>query len=617
MNIEAIKQDLYDIKFRTNVNYFQLTTLGVGSAAPLVADVTSDMQLVELLKYTSQNDIAVFLIGAGSNLVGSDEPYNGIIVRLRGDFMLMNLDDSGRLIAGGGAKLPETARFAAARGFGGLSKLCGIPGSIGGALRMNAGANGANISDHIVRLRGYDLNGNPWSAEANTIEWRYRDCGLPVDKIITAAEFQLPSSSVEQEEALLNAELIARKNREPQGRTAGCIFRNPGAAEPAGRLIDQAGLKGQEFGAVYVSRQHGNYLVNRGGGSEKDFLQAACAVRKSVAQKFGIYLDWEVKFIVPAHTEEFYQAAVPPSVALFMGGDSSEREVSLRSGSAVAGALRRSGYPVQVFDLKECAVPEAAKKCDLVFPVLHGGWGEGGGLQKVMEEAKLEFVGSGSQASELVMDKLQTKKLLKSLQLPTAEDWQITREHIDAPPQDMTFPVVVKVPCEGSTVGIEKIDDLAAWRSKLPKLLQAADVLLAEKFIAGRECTVPVILGQAMSVVEIRPPGGFYDYDAKYIYANGHTEYFCPPVRITAAEQKLLQELAVKFYHAFNCRDMVRVDFIIGNDDNVPYILEGNSLPGFTATSLVPKAAACMNISFERLCASLVMAHCPAETGEK
>jgi len=126
-----------------------------------------------------------------------------------------------------------------------------------------------------------------------------------------------------------------------------------------------------------------------------------------------------------------------------------------------------------------------------------------------------------------------------------------------------------------------------------------------------------VILGQAMSVVEIRPPGGFYDYDAKYIYANGHTEYFCPPVRITAAEQKLLQELAVKFYHAFNCRDMVRVDFIIGNDDNVPYILEGNSLPGFTATSLVPKAAACMNISFERLCASLAMAHCPAKTGEK
>jgi D-alanine-D-alanine ligase len=129
-----------------------------------------------------------------------------------------------------------------------------------------------------------------------------------------------------------------------------------------------------------------------------------------------------------------------------------------------------------------------------------------------------------------------------------------------------------------------------------------------EKFITGRECTVPVVLGQAMTVVEIRPPDGFYDYDAKYIYANGHTEYFCPPVTISAEEQRKLQALAVEFYDKFNCRDLVRVDFIIG-EDSVPYILEGNSLPGFTATSLVPKAAACMNISFERLCASLVRAH--------
>ena len=149
-----------------------------------------------------------------------------------------------------------------------------------------------------------------------------------------------------------------------------------------------------------------------------------------------------------------------------------------------------------------------------------------------------------------------------------------------------------------------EMDKLALEEEKV-----VLDELLAEKFISGRECTVPVVLNEAMSVVEIRPPGGFYDYDAKYIYANGHTEYFCPPVRITAAEQKMVQDLAVKFYNEFGCRDLVRVDFIIG-DDGVPYILEGNSLPGFTATSLVPKAAACMNISFERLCASLVMAHC-------
>ena len=272
--------------------------------------------------------------------------------------------------------------------------------------------------------------------------------------------------------------------------------------------------------------------------------------------------------------------------------------------------MRSGGYPVKVFDLKKCAIPPAAKDCDLVFPVLHGSWGEDGRLQKLLEDSGLEFIGSDSVSCDLVMDKLKTKARLKALNMPTAEDWVIDSTHTMTPPEGMSFPVVVKVPCEGSTVGIEKIDDITAWQQKLPELLEQAPQLLAEKFIAGRECTVPVVLGEAMSVVEICPPDGFYDYDAKYIYANGHTEYFCPPVSITQSEQKMLQDLAVKFYQEFNCRDLVRVDFIIGDSDGVPYILEGNSLPGFTATSLVPKAAACMNISFERLCASLVRAHC-------
>ena len=608
MNIENIIRDLAPIKFRTDVKYFQLTTLGVGSAAPLVADVNDECELVTLLQYCSQNNIKIFLLGAGSNLVGSDTPYDGVIVRLRGEFTQMTFDSDGRLIVGGGAKLPEMVREAAARGLRGMSKLAGIPGTIGGALRMNAGANGQNISDCAVQLRGFDHAGHPWSSHASLIEWRYRDTSIPSNVIVTAAEFQLLPGSEEEEMSLVQSELASRKRREPVGRTAGCVFRNPGAADPAGRLIDLAGLKGKEFGAVHVSNEHGNYLVNRGGGSEKDFIAAAGAIRKVIAEKFGIYLDMEVKFIEPEHAQAVYNAALAPKIALFMGGDSSEREVSLRSGSAVAAALRKAGYPVQVFDLKKCEIPADVRKCDLVFPVLHGSWGEGGELQKLLEDAQLDFIGSGSVTSDLVMDKLKTKKQLKAQGMPTAQDWLITSNHAENPPQDMQFPVVVKVPREGSSVGIEKINTLEEWRAEIPELLKQSAQLLAEKFIAGRECTVPVVLGQAMTVVEIRPPDGFYDYDAKYIYANGHTEYFCPPVKITADEQQMLQYYAVRFYHEFNCRDLVRVDFIIG-EDSVPYILEGNTLPGFTATSLVPKAAACMNISFERLCASLVKAH--------
>ena len=609
MDAEKIISDLSNIKFRRNVNYFQLTTLGVGSTAPLVADVEDDAELSELLHYTYANNIKIFLIGGGSNLVGCDEPYDGVIVRLKGEFTQMSCDDTGRLIAGGGAKLPETVKFAASKGFGGLSKLAGIPGTVGGALRMNAGANNTLISDKLVRLRGVYYNGNAWTSEGKNIEWRYRSSGIPEDVIVTAAEFKLSESSVEQEELLVQSELVARRRKEPAGRTAGCIFRNPGPADPAGKLIDLAGLKGSEAGAMYVSNEHGNYLVNKGGASEKDFIALAGRVRKEIAEKFGLFLELEVKFINKENVRQIYEQSQAPSVAVFMGGESSEREVSLRSGAAVANALRNGGYKVKTFDLKTLALPAEAKTFDLIHPVLHGGWGEGGGLQKLLEENGLDFIGSDSETSALVMDKIKTKELLKKLNMPAAPDWIVTAEHINIPPADMNFPVVVKVPCEGSTVGIEKIDNIDQWQAKLPALLEQSDELLAEKFIAGRECTVPVVLGQAMTVVEIRPPGGFYDYDAKYIYANGHTEYFCPPVRISPEEQKMLQDLAVKFYNEFNCRDLVRVDFIIGNDDNVPYILEGNSLPGFTATSLVPKAAACMNISFERLCSSLVMNH--------
>ena len=214
MDAAKIISNLSNIKFRQNVNYFQLTTLGVGSAAPLVADVEDDEALAELLSYTHSRGINIFLIGGGSNLVGCDEPYDGVIVRLKGEFTAMSCDDTGRLVAGGGAKLPETVKFAAAKGFGGMSKLAGIPGTVGGALRMNAGANNTLISDKLVRLRGFYYNGTAWSSEAKSIEWRYRSSGIPEDVIVTAAEFQLAPSTPEQEELLVQSELVARRRKE-------------------------------------------------------------------------------------------------------------------------------------------------------------------------------------------------------------------------------------------------------------------------------------------------------------------------------------------------------------------------------------------------------------------
>jgi hypothetical protein len=166
---------------------------------------------------------------------------------------------------------------------------------------------------------------------------------------------------------------------------------------------------------------------------------------------------------------------------------------------------------------------------------------------------------------------------------------------------------MVKAPCEGSSVGIVKVNSAEEWESKLADEFKIADELLVEEFIPGVEITVPVINASALTAIEIVPPnGGLYDWDAKYVYKNGQTDYLCPPRSLDEKTVALAQEYALKFYHAARCRDILRVDFIV--KDGVPYILEGNTLPGNTDHSLVPKSARNDGISMEALTSKLVYA---------
>lgn len=594
------------LKLLENVPYREITTIGVGSSLPYLAEVASADELKKVLKTLKKKGIPFFILGAGSNLIGMDEPYPGVALKLSPEHF-GKAEFSGLFMCCGGAlRLSRAARMAAENGLAGLSELSGIPGTMGGALRMNAGASGQEIGKMVHHVRGITFDGEEWECKGSELSFVYRGSSLPADVIVTEVELELAAGSAECEKEKIKVELERRKVKEPPFRSAGCTFRNVSSLEPAGKLIDEAGLRGFRLGDLEISSVHANFIVNHGNGSEADYMQLIRLIRRTVAEKKGFYLRRETCFVNPDAQKIIDRFIAPLKVNVLCGGDSSEREVSLRSGSAVAAALENCGYNVVLSDLKKCELLPETKDADAVFPILHGGFGEGGELQDMLERNLIKFVGSDSMASALIMDKIATKKLLDRFDLPTARWCVVDRENRKFP-EDLKLPLMVKAPREGSSVGIAKVENPSQWDQALDTVFQHADLLLVEEFISGVELTVPVVNGEALDAIEIRAPHGFYDYDAKYLYKNGHTEYLCPPQNVSPEAVERARRIAVDFNRFAGARDMLRVDFIV-NEEGVPLVLEGNNLPGFTATSLVPKAAAAAGISFERLTSSMIRA---------
>ncbi len=595
-----------DIKLLENVPYKEITTIGVGSTLPFLADVSSAEQLKKLLKALDGSGFPFFILGAGSNLIGMDAPYPGLGIRLESR-SFSDVEFSGVFMRCGAAlRLSRAARFAADEGLGALSELSGIPGTLGGAVRMNAGASGQELGKLVHTLKGVTFKGEEWSAKGSEIEFFYRGSSLPEDVIVTEVELELRQSTAESEREKIRSESERRKVKEPAVRSAGCTFRNVSTLEPAGKLIDESGLKGFRLGDLEISSVHANFIVNHGSGSEADYMQLIRLIRRTVADKHGFYLRRETCFVNPDAQKIIDRFIAPLKINVLCGGDSSEREVSLRSGAAVAKALENCGYNVVLTDLKKCEILPEMKDSDAVFPILHGGFGEGGELQDLLEKHQIKFVGSDSVASALIMDKIATKTMLDRFALPTAK-WCVIEKDNCAFPENMKLPFMVKAPLEGSSVGIVKVENPSQWESALKQVFEHGDKLLVEEFVSGIELTVPVVNGEALDAIEIRAPHGFYDYDAKYLYKNGHTEYLCPPRNVPAEIVEKAREIAVEFSRFAGARDLLRVDFIV-NEEGVPLVLEGNNLPGFTATSLVPKAAAAAGISFERLTSSMIRA---------
>ena len=293
-------------------------------------------------------------------------------------------------------------------------------------------------------------------------------------------------------------------------------------------------------------------------------------------------------------------------VLVVKGGVSSERDVSLESGGAVAAALREGGYDVREYDIKTFELTEEMRSwAHVVFPVLHGGEGEGGDLQEMFEKASIAFVASSSASCRLIMDKGASKKIMDEKGIPNAK-WEIVTSPEAPVPTALSFPLIVKPVLEGSTFGIKVVHNEGEWKESLRFAFQYGNEILVEEFFRGVETTVGILDGEVLPVIEIEFESEIYDFDAKYEHKISHTQYYCPPKNIGEALQKKIREAALEFYRVTGARDILRVDVLADPVSNTVCVLEGNTIPGCTANSLVPKAARAAGITFPELCSRLV-----------
>lgn len=294
-------------------------------------------------------------------------------------------------------------------------------------------------------------------------------------------------------------------------------------------------------------------------------------------------------------------------IGVLMGGCSTEREISLKSGKAVYDSLHSQGLDVVALDIRDDDHAKIRnllleKEITLAFIALHGEVGEDGQIQSICEEIKIPYTGSDSKASRLAFNKVSTQQMLRDnrINVPGSvvfdQDEEINLLKVSGSLN--TFPLVVKPSCEGSSIGVSVVKSADALLKAIEHAKSFGREILIEEFIEGRELTVGILEDRPLDVVEILTEGGFFDFNAKY--ESVQTKYQVP-AELPVEVKHLMQETALKVHLLAGCRDLSRIDFILDNTFK-PYVLEINTIPGFTQTSLLPKAALSAGIKFDQLC---------------
>lgn len=300
-------------------------------------------------------------------------------------------------------------------------------------------------------------------------------------------------------------------------------------------------------------------------------------------------------------------------VAVLMGGDSAEREVSLMSGGGVLDALRQGGVDAHPFDPADRDLTELRRdKFDRVFIALHGRHGEDGTVQGALELLGIPYTGSGVMASAIAMDKVMTKRIWLAEGLATPRYVALvpeeqTRERLMRVPDQLGLPLIVKPPHEGSSIGVTKVVGYSEMVDAVALAARMDPVVLCEEFIDGDEVTCPVVgegaSARALPVIRIVAPDGAYDYEHKYF---SHDTHYLVPSGLPAVEEAEIQKMVVQAYRALGCRGWGRADLMIRASDRKPFLLEMNTSPGMTSHSLVPMSARASGMSYAALCVHLL-----------
>ena len=273
------------------------TTFGVGGKARIfIIPKTSD-DIIKIIQFAKKNNIKISFIGSGSNIVASDKGYNGIIISLKKSFNKINFLNS-EIHVEAGVMLNSMVKKAINKGYKGFESLVGVPGTVGGAIIMNAGAHGSEISELFISARTIDINGNLKIYDRNDISFSYRDSSFSKNEILLDAKFKLIKGSIDIINKKKKDVSIKRKTSQPLSyKSAGSIFKNPSNKIAAGYLIDKAGLKGLRIGDAEISQKHANFIINHGKAKSSEILNLISIMQNKVKNEFNVKLELEVKII--------------------------------------------------------------------------------------------------------------------------------------------------------------------------------------------------------------------------------------------------------------------------------------------------------------------------------
>ncbi len=293
-------------------------------------------------------------------------------------------------------------------------------------------------------------------------------------------------------------------------------------------------------------------------------------------------------------------------VAVLAGGPGSEREVSIVSAKGVVEALTGKVGEVTLVDVRgsDFILPDDT---DIAFNVIHGTFGEDGGLQAEMERRGIPYTGARKQSSEIAFDKVKSKECFVESGVSTPASEILIWEGGAIPESAVGIPCVVKPPREGSSVGVHLVDTEEEWNTAVADAGKFSSDLLVEEWIRGKELTVGIVGDDVFPIIHIQPRSGFYDISNKYPWMTGEggTDYFCP-ADLSPEVTARVQEEALRAHQSLNVEVYSRVDILLREEDEEPFVLEVNTIPGMTSSSLLPKAAAASGIDYPNLCLKII-----------